>query len=283
MPDAPFSLTALPDQSTRGRLLELAREVARSCGRLIVDERPAHLDVLATKSSPTDIVTTMDARSEDLARRLLTHARPQDGLLGEEGLRSSSQTGITWLVDPIDGTVNYLYDIGYYSVSVAAVVGDPTQPGHWRPIAGAVLNPVTRELFSAALDAGATLATPSGTRQLRASRQDDLAMALVGTGFNYVRDIRAGQGILVGELLGVVRDIRGMSGAALDLCSVAAGRMDAYYEQGLHPWDIAAGWLVATEAGALVTGLRTDHPDAAMTLAGSAGLVDKLRTLIRTV
>jgi myo-inositol-1(or 4)-monophosphatase len=276
-------MDALPDQPTRVRLLELAREVARSCGRLIIDERPAHLGVMTTKSSPTDIVTSMDARSEDLAQRLISHARPRDGLLGEEGLRRPSASGITWLVDPIDGTVNYLYGLGYYSVSVAAVVGDPGEGGHWRPVAGAVFNPAAQELFGAALDGGATLATPSGTRQLQANRQDDLAMALVGTGFNYIQQIRAAQGILAGELLGAVRDIRRMGGAALDLCSVAAGRMDAFYEQGLNPWDMAAGWLVASEAGALVTGLRTDYPDFAMTLAGPAELVGKLRTLIRTV
>lgn len=261
-------------------LRRLAVQVARRCGELIED-RPADLGVAATKSSEVDIVTVMDRRSEDLATSLLSAARPDDGLLGEEGVSRAGRTGITWVVDPIDGTVNYLYRIPSYSVSVAAVVGDPTVPGAWQPVASAVHNPVTGETFHAAQGAGAVLADGSGERTLRASDADRLEVALIGTGFGYDAARRAEQGRLVARLLPQVRDIRRLGSAALDLCAVACGRLDGYYEQGINAWDLAGGWLVAAEAGARVSGADGAAPSPTLTVAAAPGIADALLSALR--
>lgn len=281
--------TLIPPPDALIDLEALAAEVARACGRLIVDERPDLLGVAATKSSEVDIVTVMDRRSEALARDVLASRRPDDQLLGEEGLDQPGSTGIAWLVDPIDGTVNYLYGIPCFTVSVAAVAGDPSAEGRWRPVAAAVYNPSTDELFRASAGGGARLEASGTTRELRlAGREGErapgasgLAGALIGTGFSYDAAERERQGRLAAGLLPRVRDIRRMGSAALDLCSVGAGRLDAYYEAGLNPWDLAGGWLVAAEAGASVRGLDTDHPTKSMTLAGRPELVGELADLIR--
>lgn len=260
-------------------LEQIACEVARACATLIVDERPADLGVAATKSSAVDVVTVMDRRSEELASRLLRQARPHDGQLGEEGLRVESPSGITWVVDPIDGTVNYLYGIPACAVSVAAVTGDPTVEGAWQPVAGAVCNPETGELFSAHLGGGARRQLGGDVRTLRCSPSPELATSLIGTGFSYESSIRAEQGAALARLLPRVRDIRRFGSAALDLCHVADGTLDAYYERGVHAWDIAAGWLVCTEAGATVRG-PGEHPSNRLTLAGSPGILEQLLAIL---
>ena len=236
-------------------LRDLALEVAWQAGRFIVDDRPDEL-LVATKSTATDVVTDMDQRAQDLIVGLLTRHRPDDGFLGEEeGGTHLGRTGVTWVVDPIDGTVNYLYGIPAYAVSVAAVVGDPRVDGAWHPVAGAVINPVTGDAYSAARGEGATRADREGRRvPLAASSVGALGQALVATGFGYAADRRAWQAAVLADLLPEVRDIRRMGSAALDLCRVAEGSVDAYYERGLHPWDLAAGWLIVTEAGGTVTG-----------------------------
>lgn len=261
---------ALPPEALSAELASLAADVARSAGRLVVEERPDAVEVAATKSTATDVVTVMDQASQDHLLARLREARPDDAVLGEEDGGASGTSGITWVVDPIDGTVNYLYGIPAYAVSVAAVVGDPTVQGAWRPFVGAVYNPVTDEMFRARAGAGAHLVVGDSQRPLAPTACASLGQALVATGFGYAAERRERQGRLVLDLLPRIRDIRRAGSAALDLCAVAAGRLDAYYETGLNPWDLAAGWLVAEESGALVGGL--DGPGEGLTWACAPGL-----------
>lgn len=263
-------------------LEDVARQVVLEAGRLVVDERPADLRV-SSKSTATDPVTVMDQRSQELVLRRLAELRPDDGVLGEEEGGRRGTSGVTWVVDPIDGTVNYLYGIPAYAVSLAAVVGDPTTAGAWEPVAGAVLGAATGELFHAHRGGGARLTTETGTVGLRATGADDLALALVGTGFGYAADRRRRQAALLAELLPRVRDIRRMGSAALDLCSLAAGRIDAYYETGLNPWDRAAGELVAREAGAVVGGPVDLVASGDLTWGAAPGLADVFGELVRTL
>lgn len=264
---------AVPPAEVLVGLERLALEVATEAARL-VEDRPDDLGAV-TKSSATDVVTAMDRASQDLVRRRLLAARPDDGFLGEEdGARPERPGGgVTWVVDPIDGTTNYLYGIPLYAVSVAAVVGDPTRPGRWRPVAGAVVNPATGESYAAHLGGGARRTDAAGRRvALRPSAADDLGLTLLGTGFSYDAGVRAWQARVLAHVLPVVRDIRRGGSAALDLCHVADGRLDAYHERMLNPWDLAAGWLVATEAGAVVggsvvSGGRSGHGDPGPDLA----------------
>ena len=232
-------------------LLDLAQRAARASGDLIRDRRPENLGVAVTKSSPTDIVTVMDQASERLLLKMLLGERPADGLLGEEGAGVVGTSGLTWVVDPIDGTVNYLYGIGQYAVSVAVVTGDPTDDGGHQVLAGCVHNPVSGETWTATLGGGARL----DGRLIACTDETDLAETLLATGFGYQATRRTHQAVVIADLLPRVRDIRRMGSGALDLCMVACGRVDAYVERGLHPWDLAAGGLIAREAGALVTGL----------------------------
>ena len=273
-------MTHLPPARVLEQLEDVAAEVALACGRLITDERPAHVEVAGTKTSAVDIVTEMDRRSEELARRLLAELRPDDGFVGEEGTERASRSGITWLVDPIDGTVNYLYDNGEYAASVAAVLGDATVDGGFWPIAGAVRNPVARETFTARRGGGARLVSDAGGRALSASPAADLAGSLVGTGFAYDAGVRARQGVAVARLLPLVRDIRRHGAASLDLCAVAAGRLDAYYEAGLNPWDHAAAWIVVEEAGLVVRGPGGGPPVRELTLAGRPDILDALEAIV---
>ncbi|AKU19001.1 inositol monophosphatase family protein [Luteipulveratus mongoliensis] len=263
-----------------GTLETIACELAREAGRLVVDERPAGLGVSATKSSRTDIVTIMDTRSEQLLRERLAERRPDDGVLGEEGDSTAGTSGITWVVDPIDGTVNYLYDIPQYAVSVAACVGDTTRPGAWRAVAGAVYHPVLDEMFHAREGAGAFLRTTTGVHALSVSSVSRLDEALLGTGFGYDAQKRARQGAVVARVLPEVRDIRRAGSAALDLCAVAAARLDVYYESGLNPWDLAAGELIVREAGGEVVGRGGGPASADLVVAGPAVLVAPIRALV---
>lgn len=260
----------LPDDTLAAALEALAADVARTAGRLVVDERPDAVEVAATKSTATDVVTAMDQASQDHLIARLREARPDDAVLGEEDGGAAGTSGITWVVDPIDGTVNYLYGIPAYAVSVAAVVGDPSVPGGWRPFVAAVYNPVTDELYRARAGAGAFLVVGDDQAPLVPTSCDTLGQALVATGFGYAAERRKRQGRLLLDLLPRVRDIRRAGSAALDLCAVAAGRVDAYYETGLNPWDLAGGWLVAEEAGAVVGGF--DGPGEALTWACAPGL-----------
>ena len=266
-----------PDQLVE--LERLAVDVASEAGRLILD-RPADLGVASTKSSSTDIVTVMDQRAQDLIRTRLATARPADGFHGEEvGGSAADGSGITWVVDPIDGTVNYLYDIPAYAVSVAAVVGDPTVVGGWRPVAGAVVNPAAGETYRARLGGGAYRRRGDGPETpVAPSRCVDLGQALVGTGFSYEAARRRWAAEVLVEVITSIRDIRRIGSAALDLCHVADGGLDGYYERGLNPWDLAAGWLVLTEAGAVAT----EMPTGDLMWAAAPGVADALEAVVTT-
>jgi myo-inositol-1(or 4)-monophosphatase len=274
-------VTASPPEGTDLAELErVACEVARLAGHLITVERPRDLSV-ASKSTRTDVVTDMDQRSQELLLDALGTRRPDDAVMGEEQGGRTGSTGITWVVDPIDGTVNYLYGIPSYAVSVAAVVGDPAVPGAWEPVAGAVLEPVGQQLFHAHRGGGARLSTPEGSRPITASAATDLGLALVATGFGYDRGLRARQARMLQGLITEVRDIRRAGSAALDLCSVACGRVDGYYETGLNAWDRAAGELVAVEAGAVVGGEVDATPTPRLTWAAAPGIATALSDLVR--
>ena len=266
------SFGQVPSEPLLRELEDLAVSAARAAGRFIVEERPRSLGVVDTKSSVTDIVTVMDQQSEALLRRLLLDARPDDAILGEEDGASDGTSGVTWVIDPIDGTVNYLYEIPAYCVSVAAVIGDAATAGQWQPVAGAVCNPLTAEVFHSRLGGGARVLRAGEDRAIRVNPVDVLLHSLVATGFGYLPEVRARQGEVVGALLPEIRDIRRAGSAALDLCAVACGTVDAYYESGLNPWDLAAGWIVATEAGALVTGLNDMPPGEAAVVAAGPGI-----------
>ncbi|WP_369253220.1 inositol monophosphatase family protein [Geodermatophilus amargosae] len=235
---------------TPARLLDLAVATAREAAGLVARQRGAAAAAVDVKSSPTDVVTAVDTATERLITARLLDARPDDGLLGEEGAAREGTSGVRWVVDPIDGTVNFLYGLRGYAVSIAAEVDGV-------PVAGAVLDVPTGELFTATAGGGAFLSTPARPEPVRlaGNRPVSLEQTLVATGFGYRVEQRRAQGAVVAQLLTEVRDIRRQGCASLDLCSAAAGRVDAYYELDLKPWDHAAGALVAAEAGLVVTGL----------------------------
>ena len=229
-----------------------------------------------SKTTPTDPVTVVDTETERLLRDRLAQLRSGDAILGEEiggptDPASAAAGAVTWVLDPIDGTVNFVYGIPSYSVSVAAQVDGVS-------VAGAVADVVGGRLYSAATGQGAHVTDAEGTRPLRCSAVDDLSLALVGTGFAYSTRRRTVQAELVSKILPVVRDLRRIGSAALDLCMVAAGRLDAYYEHGLHVWDFAAGALIAAEAGARVVLPQPGDPerDAALVVAAAPGIADQL-------
>lgn len=258
---------------------DLARRAAVSAGDLVRERRPERVGVEATKSSPTDVVTAMDRASEALIREAIAAERPDDAVLGEEyGASGPSPTGLTWVVDPIDGTVNYLYGLPAYAVSVAVVAGDPTTDGAWTTVAGCVHNPVTGQVWTATLGGGAW----AGERRLALGEGPPLSAALVATGFGYDAGRRAGQARVLADVLPAVRDIRRLGACAIDLCLVAEGVVDAYYERGVHAWDMAAGRLVVTEAGGVVTGLGGMPAGEAMVVAGSPRTVQALREVLIT-
>ena len=248
-------------------LLRLAQDTALAAGQMAARRRTVGVQVAASKSSPEDVVTLADRETESLIRVLLADARPDDGFFGEESAATRGTSGLTWVVDPIDGTVNYLYGFPAWAVSIAVVEGDP-DPATWTTLAGAVYNPTGDELFTAAAGDGAWL----GVRRLQVPTDVPLSLALLGTGFSYRAAERERQADVVRGLIGEVRDIRRIGSAALDLCSVAAGRLNLYYERGLSPWDHAAGALVAREAGARVGGFGADREGMGLLIAGAPDL-----------
>ncbi|NBM18102.1 inositol monophosphatase family protein [Streptomyces sp. GC420] len=251
------------------QLLDLALEAARRAGELLRDGRPADLGVAATKSSSVDVVTEMDIAAEKLITGFLADRRPDDGFLGEEGADTAGTSGVRWVVDPLDGTVNYLYGLPTWAVSIAAQRDGET-------VAAVVEVPMRGETFHAVLGGGAH----SGEVRLACRPSPPLEQALVSTGFNYVRTVRAHQAAVAQQLIPLLRDIRRGGSAAVDLCDVAAGRLDAFYERGLNPWDFAAGDLIAREAGALTGGRPGSPPSSELTLAASPGVFERLQPLL---
>jgi myo-inositol-1(or 4)-monophosphatase len=253
------------------RLQALCERLAREAGELVRERSLTAVAVASTKSSVNDVVTAVDREVEELLRARIAAERPGDAVLGEEQGAVAGTTGLTWVVDPIDGTVNFLYGIPSYSVSVAVVAGEP-DPRYWTPLAGCVHAVSTGTTWTAGLGRGAFR---DGER-LRIKDAPPLGQALVSTGFGYTEERRREQAAVLARLLPQVRDIRRIGSAAIDLCLVAEGRLDAHYERGLNPWDVAAGTLVVTEAGGTVQGLAGAPASQAMTVAGPAALVAEL-------
>jgi myo-inositol-1(or 4)-monophosphatase len=245
------------------------------------------VEVAATKSSPTDVVTEMDRRSEELIRSRVLAARPSDAILGEEGglVGNTDNAPVLWVIDPLDGTVNYLYGLHDWAVSIAAEVEwadgvDGREVGR-KIVAGAVYVPMRGELFCAVRGHGAWLqAGEDDWHPLRCGPGVQLDQALVGTGFGYRKERRKVQGEVVAAMLPRVRDIRRIGVASVDLCAVAAGRLDGFYERGLNYWDWAAGALVATEAGAVVGGLNGEPVSSSMAVAAGPALFGPLASAL---
>ena len=253
---------------TLSALLDLAVRAARAAGAELLS-RYGHVQGLDSKSSATDPVSDADRAAEALLVRMIDAERPGDGLLGEEGASRAATTGVTWVVDPLDGTVNYLYELDVFSVSVAAV--DDAGAG----LVGVVFDPVRDVLYSAVRGGGAFR---DGT-PIHVNAPVPAARALLGTGFGYDPERRRRQGALIAAVLPEVRDIRRIGSAALDLCYVAAGALDAYYEEGTNPWDVAAGGLIVAEAGGVFADCRPLGVPSGK-LAAAPGLHEELDRLL---
>ena len=253
---------------------EAAEFVRRRRIEVFGDPQPNAGPAVRAKSTPTDPVTVVDTETERLLRVRLAELRPGEHILGEEeGGSTGGREGLTWVLDPIDGTVNFVYGIETYAVSVA-VQRDGAS------LAGAVANVAAGALYSAALGHGARMQRAGVTTPLGASSALELSMSLMGTGFSYVPEQRIQQAEILTRLLPVVRDVRRMGSCALDLCMVAAGQLDAYFEDGVHVWDWAAGALIAAEAGA---NLRLPPADggAGLIVAATPGIADALVDALR--
>jgi myo-inositol-1(or 4)-monophosphatase len=266
-------MTQLPDGAgaapTPEVLLDLAITVATRAGELLMDGlRWGNLTV-ETKTSSTDMVSEMDRAAERLIVDELRSARPNDAIVGEEGANDDGTSGVCWVVDPIDGTTNYLYGLHGFAVSIAAELDGTT-------VAGVVNVPMHQEIFTATLGAGAR----RNGDAISVTAIEDPSMALVATGFSYEPGRRRRQAIVLQRVLPAVRDLRRLGAASVDLCAVACGRVDGYYERGLQPWDYAAGALVATEAGALVGDLDGGPASGEFTLAANPVLWPKLAWML---
>lgn len=249
-------------------LLELAIELAAEAAQLINSARPGEFSV-TTKSSPTDLVTEIDAACEQVIVDGILEARPEDGILGEEGSSISGTSGVRWVIDPIDGTTNFLYGFPSYSVSIAVEVDGRTE-------AAVVHDPLRNQVFTATLGGGAYLDNcPISVRSAV-----PLDEALISTGFGYRPEHRKAQAQVLLGLITEVRDIRRAGSAALDLCWVAQGHVDGYYERGLNPWDHGAGVLIVNEAGGTTGDLDGGIASSEMTIATSPEIFEQLRNLL---
>jgi myo-inositol-1(or 4)-monophosphatase len=247
-------------------LLALAEEVAREAGAQLLEAYGGPAADVQSKSTPTDLVSAADQAAEDLIRSRLAAARPDDGFLGEEGGDEDGSSGLRWIVDPLDGTVNFLFGIPQWAVSIAVEDADGV-------LAGVVFDPPRGELWSAERGGPALL----DGRPVQCSDRATLAEALVATGFGYDPDVRRAQAATVAALLPDVRDIRRFGAAALDLVWTAAGRFDAYYERGVHRWDVAAGGLICERAGLVVEPLSEKPPEGDGILVATPAIVNEVR------
>jgi len=269
-------------EAAADELLELAVDAARMAGGLLLERAQAGVErEVASKSTPTDLVSEADLASERAIRELLSERRPEDGFLGEEGGAAESVSGLTWVVDPLDGTVNFLFGIPQWCVSVA--VRDQTGT-----LAGAVYDPNRDELFTATRDARPLLSGPAGTIELAGAvgrkregyGPEALPGAMVATGLAYDANVRAAQAKVLARLVPRVRDIRRFGSAALDLAWTAAGRYDAYFERTVKQWDIAAGVLICERAGLSVLELAVYENLPWGILAAPAALAEPLLELV---
>jgi myo-inositol-1(or 4)-monophosphatase len=246
---------------------EIALEVAERLRTSLLGDGPA----ISSKSTPTDLVTELDTWSEGHITARILGARPHDGIKGEEGVDVVGTSGVTWSIDPIDGTVNFVHGIPGFCVSIAAMEGGQT-------VAGVVVSPMHREVFRATLGGGATL---DGS-PIHCAEPVSVARAVVATGFGYDPARRTRQAEVVTRVISQLADIRRFGAAALDLCWVACGRVDAYWEVGLNHWDHAAGALIAREAGAIVTGATADtEPSERFTLAAPPAIWAELAEILQ--
>ncbi len=245
-------------------LLKLASDLAAEAAGLSLERLGQERSRVRTKSSATDMVSEVDEACERLIVEGIERARPGDGILSEEGASAATTTGVRWVIDPIDGTTNYLYGHPGYAISIAAEVDGETA-------VGVVHDPIHGERFAAARGGEATR---NGV-PIRVSEETDLGSALIATGFAYTAPERVAQAELLVRVIGSIRDIRRMGAAAIDLCSVACGRVDGYYERGLNSWDLAAGALIARTAGATVGEL-----DDGTVVVAPPALYEPLRTAL---
>jgi myo-inositol-1(or 4)-monophosphatase len=249
-------------------LLQIAREAAGAAASELLDRLRRRPEGVRSKTGPTDLVSDADVAAEKAIRRVLTERRPEDAVLGEEEGESGGGR-LRWVVDPLDGTVNYLFGIPAFAVSIACQDEQGT-------VVGLVLDPIREECFAA----GRTLGTTLDGEPVQASEREDLGRSLVATGFSYDAGLRSRQAEIVARLLPRVADIRRVGAAALDLCWAACGRYDAYYERGVHTWDIAAGSLIAAQAGLIVEELAAEGEDPAGVIAAPEALIGELRGLV---
>jgi myo-inositol-1(or 4)-monophosphatase len=253
-------------------LLDLAVGLAAQASALLVEGLARARTTVDTKSTGTDMVTEMDRASERLLVDGILAARPDDGVLGEEGTDRAGTSGVRWVLDPLDGTTNYLYGHSGFAVSIGVQVDG-------RSVAAVVDDPLHGDVFTATLGGGAR----RNGRPVHVSDERHLDRALVATGFSYVPERRRLQAQVVEAVIPQIRDIRRMGAAAVDLCSVACGRVDAYYERGLQPWDHAAGALIAREAGAVVGHLDGSTEDDDFILAAPPALWEPLQAVLAEV
>ena len=242
-----------------GTLLKIAVDAAQRAGELLAT-RPSNFEV-HQKSSAMDFATQMDLASEKLIVETILSARPEDGIIGEEGADRQGRSGITWVIDPLDGTVNYFYDLAGWNVSIAAKDSEGV-------LLGVVYAPSINSLWTATRGGGAF----KNGQPIRCNNPLTLDTALIGTGFSYSVETRVGQAALIQSLIPRIRDLRRNGAAAVDLCNVATGSLDAYFEKDLKEWDLAAGGLIATEAGAIVSGRHGGPAGQEMALAAGPAL-----------
>ena len=250
-------------------LLALATDIAAQAAAVVARYAAERTYVVETKSTPTDLVTEADRETEALIVRRILEARPDDGLLGEEGANRGGSSGIRWVIDPIDGTTNFVYGVPAYSVSIGV-----ERDGEI--IAGVVNDVALGEAYTAALGAGAHL----NGRAIHVSAKADLATSLMGIGFAYDPVRREAQGRFYDGVMRHIRDVRRMGSAALDLCRVASGQLDGYFEFQLNPWDIAAGGLIVREAGGVTTGFHGHTFEQGWVLATNPALVEPLTSVL---
>ncbi len=249
------------------RDLEAIAIEAAAAGARVVRSAAGELGTISTKSTPTDPVTSLDIASEEAIRAVLARRTPDASVLGEEVGAVSGISGVGWVIDPIDGTVNLTYDLSIMSVSVAATIGDET-------VAGAVIDVLRGDVFSAAKGAGARL----DGRPVTVSSVAELSNSLVGTGFAYTSEGRAREAAYLARVLPAARDIRCFGSAALNLCWVGCGRLDGFYQRDMQYWDYAAGELIAAEAGASMH--RPADENGRLMVASSPAIHDELRRLV---
>jgi myo-inositol-1(or 4)-monophosphatase len=266
VPDGENPSSPAPPPDLLPELSAVALEAARGAAEVLLDAYGRRRSRVETKSSPTDMVSEVDKAAEDHVSGVLARRRPHDAVMGEEGARRDGSTGVRWVVDPLDGTTNYLFGVPAWSVSVAA-------EWHGRPVVGVVIDPNRAEEWHAVSGLGATL---GGWPCHVAEGRSGVGTALVGTGFSYQPQRRQAAAQVLAGVIGRVRDIRRFGSAALDLCWVAGGRFDAFYEWGLKPWDMAAGRLMVEEAGGSV-----EVSSGGLVIAAPPSLLGSLRGLLQ--